>query len=259
MVLIHGLGDEADTWRHVFQPLAEHRHVIAVDLPGFGRSDPADAYSVAMLRDAVLGLIDVLQLPAATLVGSSLGAMVAHKIAIDAPGRVAGLVLVDGALIMTGGAVSWRALSMALPLLGERIYTIYRRDPQSAYDSMRPFYGNIDALPQADRQFLFQRVNERVWSDSQRRAYLGLYRHLAWSAPRRQNGMLPALARLKTPTHLIWGELDHIVPLATARAVLTLQPGARLSVIPGAGHLPHQERPAAFLAALAPETESQLA
>ncbi|MCS6863432.1 MAG: alpha/beta fold hydrolase, partial [Abditibacteriales bacterium] len=39
LLLIHGLGDEADTWRHVFLPLAERYHVIAPDLPGFGRSD----------------------------------------------------------------------------------------------------------------------------------------------------------------------------------------------------------------------------
>jgi len=257
MVLVHGLGDEADTWRHVFGPLAEQHHVIALDLPGFGRSDPAQDYSLPMLRDALLGLLDALRLPAATLVGSSLGAMVAHRLAVDAPDRVTGLVLVDGALILTSGAFNWGALLMALPLVGERIYNNYRRDPQSAYNSLRPFYGNLQALPAADRQFLFQRVNERVWSDRQRRAYLGLYRYLAWSAPRQQKGTAAALSKLSVPTHLVWGEHDHIMPLSAARAVIALQPGARLSIIPAAGHLPHQEQPAAFLAALAPESAIQ--
>ena len=257
LVLIHGLGDEADTWRHVFLPLAAGHHVIAVDLPGFGRSDPLSRYSLPALRDALLSLFDALPLPAATLVGSSLGAMLAHRVALDAPDRVAGLVLVDGALISSGGAFNWRSLQMALPFFGERLYNGFRRNPQAAYDSLLPFYGNLNGLPEADRKFLFQRVNERVWSDSQRRAYLGLYRYLAWSAPRQQKGVAGALAMLKTPTRLIWGENDHIMPLAAARSVLALQPGARLSMIPGAGHLPHQEQPAAFLAALATESETQ--
>src|SRR5258708_11834467 len=189
LVLIHGLGDEADTWRHVFEPLAERHHVIAVDLPGFGRSDPAGAYSLKVLRDALLGLLDVLRLPAATLVGSSLGAMVAQRVAIDVPSRVAGLGLGDGGLIISRGAFNWHASLMALPRVGERVYTTYRRDPLAAYSSLRPFYGDIDALPVADRKFLFQRVNERVWSDPQRRAYPRLYHRFAWYAPIRQTGV----------------------------------------------------------------------
>ncbi|HEU5086699.1 MAG TPA: alpha/beta fold hydrolase, partial [Roseiflexaceae bacterium] len=48
LVLVHGLGDEADTWRRVFVPLAQRRRVIALDLPGFGRSDrPHCAYTLA--------------------------------------------------------------------------------------------------------------------------------------------------------------------------------------------------------------------
>jgi pimeloyl-ACP methyl ester carboxylesterase len=149
-------------------------------------------------------------------------------------------------------------LRMALPVIGDRIYTSYRRDPQAAYDSLRPFYGNIDALPEADRNFLFQRVNERVWSDTQRRAYLGLYQSLTWSAPRRQSAFESALARLAVPTRLIWGEHDHIMPLDVAHGLLDLQPRAGLTMVPGAGHLPHQEQPEAFLQALSLETIPQL-
>jgi pimeloyl-ACP methyl ester carboxylesterase len=185
--------------------------------------------------------------------------MLAQHIALAAPERVSGLVLVDGLLRPQTGKFSWPALLMALPYFGNRIYTAYRRDPQAAYDSLRPFYANLDVLPEPDRQFLFQRVNERVWSDTQRQAYLELYRDLAFSAPRQANSLTAALAKLATPTRLVWGELDAIMPVAAARAFVGLHPGARLTVIPGAGHLPHQEQPAAFLSALASQPASQAA
>ena len=250
LLLIHGLGDEADTWRHVFGPLSERWHVIAPDLPGFGRSGPARRYSLPGVRDALLGLLDALHLPAASLMGSSLGAAAAQTMALKAPGRVESLFLVDGTLTVRGGSLNWGLLLMALPITGDRIYTGFRRNPQAAHDSLRPYYADLAALPEADRQFLFQRVNERVWSDTQRRAYLGLLQDVVWSAPRRQRALLPALAGLHVPTHLIWGEHDRIVPIESARALMTQQPQARLTVLPGAGHLPHQDQPAAFLEAV---------
>ena len=53
------------------------------------------------------------------------------------------------------------------------------------------------------------------------------------------------------PTQLIWGENDAINPVETARALVAKQTGAKLTVLPGIGHLPHQEAPDAFLDALA--------
>jgi pimeloyl-ACP methyl ester carboxylesterase len=249
LVLVHGLGDEADTWRHIFEPLAERWHVIALDLPGFGRSDAARRYRLPVLRDALLSLLDELGLESAILMGSSLGAMLAQMAALKAPERVASLILVDGALVVSGGKPSWAMLRMALPIVGRRIYTGYRRNPRAAYDSLRPFYANLDGLPPEDRQFLFQRVNERVWSDTQMHAYLGLYGDLVWSAPRRQR-LLAALAQSSTPLHLIWGERDTIMPVSMAQPVRDAQPAAPLTIIPGAGHLPHQERPQAFVEAV---------
>jgi pimeloyl-ACP methyl ester carboxylesterase len=257
LLLIHGLGDEADTWRHVFEPLAAHYHVVAADLPGFGRSDPLRRYSLPALRDALLALLDALRLPSAILAGSSMGAMLAQMMAAQAPRRAAELVLVDGTVITGGAPLSWPMLAMALPLVGERLYTGYRRDPRAAYESLRRYYADLDALPPADRSFLFQRVNERVWSDTQRQAYLATYRAAAWSAGGQGRTLAAALARSGIPTRIIWGERDIIMPVRVAQALRELQPAARLTLIPGAGHLPHQEQPAAFLQAVLAAAETQ--
>ncbi len=249
MVLIHGLGDEADSWRHVFGPLAERYHVVALDLPGFGRSDPARAYTLPTFRDTLIALLDALQITTATLVGNSLGAMLAQLVALQAPQRVSRLILVDGTLNLRPQSINPATLMMALPLIGYSIYTNFRKNAQAAYDSLRPFYADLDALPEADRQFLFQRVNERVWSDKQRTAYLAVFRNLTF-APGRSRPTEAAIRALPMPIHLIWGERDVIIPVAAAHALVALKPDARLTVISGGGHLPHQDQPAATLAAI---------
>jgi pimeloyl-ACP methyl ester carboxylesterase len=97
-------------------------------------------------------------------------------------------------------------------------------------------------MPVDDRAFLFQRVNERVWSDGQRRAFLSTLRSLAGWLPSRQRTLASQLGGLDIPTSLVWGAEDQINPVENARALLEIQPSARLAIIPGAGHNVQQEK-----------------
>jgi len=243
-VLLHGLGDEADTWRHVLPLLAERHHVVAPDLPGFGRSDqPRRTYTLAFLRDTVIELLEALGLPAAGLIGHSLGAALAQLVALEQPARVRELILVSGSLTSRAQKLNPVILQMALPVLGERLYNALRTDPNAAYESLRPFYGDLDALPEEDRRFLYRRVNERVWSDGQRRAFLSILRQLVWSLPLRQKQLEARLAQLATPTRAVWGERDAVNSVESGRALIAVQPGATLTVLPGVGHNLPQEAP----------------
>jgi pimeloyl-ACP methyl ester carboxylesterase len=251
LVLIHGLGDEADSWRHVLEPLAADHRVIALDLPGFGRSDkPRRAYSLGYFARTVARLLDLLGVARPTLVGSSLGAAVAQRVALASPERVERLVLVGGALPLERGlppAPLWWFLT---PGVGELAYTSLRRSQDEAFATLRPYYADLDALPAADREFLRERVWARVWSDEQRRAFLSALRWLAVERALRAPQLRARVTGLVVPTLLVWGEHDRIVPRGAADDLLTLVSGARLEVVPGAGHLPHQERPAAFVSLL---------
>ncbi len=83
-LLLHGLGDEADTWRHLIEPLSQRWRVIAPDLPGFGRSDqPRRAYTLDFLRGCLFELLEVLAVPEVLLVGHSLGGMLAHGMLLE--------------------------------------------------------------------------------------------------------------------------------------------------------------------------------
>lgn len=247
-VLIHGLGDEADTWRHIFPALADRGRVIALDLPGFGRSDkPKRGYGIPFFRDVVLELLDVLGIQRATLVGHSLGAVIAHFTALSIPARVDRLVLIGGALVARPRRLDRVTLMFLIPGVGEWLYTGLRKDPQAAYASLAPFYHDLASLPQADRDFLFQRVNERVWSDGQRRGFLATFRSLAVWLPGQQKSLPTRIAGLTVPTLVIWGEGDVVNSVEGGRALVELQPSARLVIVPNAGHNVHQEHPAAIL------------
>lgn len=252
MVLLHGLGDEADTWRHIIEPLAENWYVIAPDLPGFGRSAKPDVhYTLSFLNGAILGLLQALNIQSPVLAGSSLGGMLAHSIALQQPEQVRGLVLVDGALLARVQPLSVHLLLFLAPGLGEWLYTRLRKNPQAAYETLRPYYANLDELPQADRDFLYQHVIQRVGSDEQRRAYFSTLRGLATSTGKLQHDLPTKLAALQNlPTLILWGEQDQINPVENGRLLAQIQPGARLKLFPNSGHLPHQERPAEALEAI---------
>lgn len=240
-LLIHGLGDEADSWQKVFPLLAGQGRVLALDLPGFGRSDhPKRAYTLNFFADTVVALLEHLKIPQAVLVGNSMGAAVALRVAMRRPDLVARLVLVDGPPVRSKlGKVQMMFL---IPGQGEKIYNSFRGSQDAAFESLRPYYGNLDTLPPEDRQFLRERVWDRVWSDDQRRAYFSTFRWMVLE------GLLghprPArLGQLSTPTLIVWGDRDFIIPVEAGRTLASWIPRAKLHIIPGCGHLPQQENP----------------
>jgi pimeloyl-ACP methyl ester carboxylesterase len=250
LVLIHGLGDEADTWRHLFPLLSDRFRLIALDLPGFGRSRSAGRVNLASCVAAVQGVLDSLSVGPVFLVGSSLGAGIAELVAFRTPERVRGLVFVDGGVPMPAGLMR-PMLPLIVPLMGERLYGSPRdRLPEAAYASLAPYYADLAGMPEADRAFLRRRVVERVGSATQRRAYLSLLRSLALCLWTRSGMFRAGLARFSRPLLILWGSADHVVPRSAADLLAGIARQARVVGIPGAGHLPHQERPAGVAAAL---------
>jgi pimeloyl-ACP methyl ester carboxylesterase len=254
VLLIHGLQDEADTWRHIFEPLAQSHRVIALDLPGFGRSDKAKrAYGVPFYADVVLAVMDALHIAYATLIGNSMGAMIAETIALTHPARVLKLVLVDGTIRLVKTVPTPMSTPLGLltaPRRDKAYFEKLRQSPGEAFDSLLPFYGNMNALSKEDRDFLYQRVNERVWDEPQRRVSLALQMGFPLFFMGRAPSLLARIPGLAIPTHVIWGEHDRIFPIVNGRERAVAQPNTTFHEIKDAGHLPHQEKPEAFLRAL---------
>jgi len=257
-VLVHGLGDEADSWRHVFAPLAADRRVVAPDLPGFGRSRTLgskhgfarDRANLALHAKAILSVLE--ETGPAILVGSSLGAAVAELAAFERPDLARALVFVDGGL-PSGGKASPALFLSLLPFVGKRGYRAYRKNHEAAYRSLKAYYSSLDGLPEEDRAFLRERVIDRVESESQMNAYYSSFRSYvataAFKSARFSRG-LSALAVRDLPILAIWGDADHIIPIASLEALAAAAPYLERAVIASAGHLPHQERPEETVAAI---------
>jgi len=249
LLLIHGLGDEADTWRHLFPLLAGSARLIAPDLPGFGRSKARGRVTLSSCADAICALVEAEAPGGAVLVGSSLGAALAELVTIKRPGLVRGLVLVDGGAPMIAGS-SKGLLGMLTPGLGERQYRSLRGDEEGAYRSLSPYYADIEALPERDRGFLARRVVERVESDSQMRSYFSLFRSFALRLLFGAGGFKRAISAFSGPLLIVWGGRDRVASRATADLLSGLAHNARVVDVADAGHLVQQERPAELAAAI---------
>ncbi len=106
IILVHGAFESVDTWSRLAPLLARDHRVYALDLTGYGYSQRKGPYTVDHQTDQLLGFLDAMHLGAAgdrpVLVGHSSGAAVVSQAALRSPGRIAGLMLLDGDALNTG-------------------------------------------------------------------------------------------------------------------------------------------------------------
>jgi pimeloyl-ACP methyl ester carboxylesterase len=247
VLFIHGLGDDADSWRHVMAPLsAAGFRALALDLPGFGRSVKKGRINANVHAEAVLALLHATGAAApdnpAVLAGSSMGAVIAEAAAFRRPDLVKTLILMDGCFPESSKADK-NILIMGLPFIGKKWYRAFRQDHEGAWRSLYGYYHNLDAMPEADKQFLRERVIARVESDTQERAYFASLRSFNLVSLFGGPGFSYCVKHFPGKIFMIWGEEDRVRTTGTTRAIRFLRPDTAYTVISGAGHLPHQEKP----------------
>jgi pimeloyl-ACP methyl ester carboxylesterase len=242
-ILIHGLGDEADTWRHVIPGLnAEGFRILAPDLPGFGRSPAVGKLSIPGHTAAVTALARASGAGSVVLVGNSMGAMVAQRAALELPGMVKTLVLINGCFPLSGEPKPGLLL-MALPFLGKRWYRTFRKSHEKAWYSLYPYYANPDALKEEDRVFLRERVIARVESSNQERGYFASLRSMIYLSLTDRTAFIRRFAAYTGKILMLWGNEDRIIPMGNTATFRSLYPRTEFREIAGAGHLPQQEKP----------------
>ena len=231
-VLVHGFGGQINTWLFNQDAATADRPVHVVELPGHGGSgtEVGDG-SVATLAAAVLAALDTLGVGRAHLVGHSLGGAVCLELASRAPDRAASLTLIAplglgpdvSAAYVEGYLAAARRPGMkaALELLFADPGLVTRQMTDDAL-AMKRTDGVQDALA---------RIATATMPGG-RQAYDGR----------------PALAALTVPVQVLWGEADGVIPASHAGGL----PGAvAVHMLPGAGHMPQMEQPAAVNARLA--------
>jgi pimeloyl-ACP methyl ester carboxylesterase len=250
VVLVHGLGGSHLNW-DLFAPLlSPHARVLALDLPGFGLSEPGDRRTTVHDNVRVLDrfLAEVAGTPA-VLIGNSMGGMISILETAMAPDQVSGLVLLDAAVPGPRRALDPLVAGMfaiyAVPRLGERFLAVRRAQttPLRTVRQMLRLCGvDPDALPSEtiDRSVaLLEQRQDVVGMD---RAFLAAARSLlrVLVDPRSYRR---AMTSIRVPVLLVQGDADRLVPVAAARDIARRHPDWRYLELAGVGHVPQLQVP----------------
>ena len=226
LLLLHGWGASLDTFDAMTADLGRFFHVTAFDFPGHGESDlPPSTWHVDDFVGLTLGLMAELEIDRPAVLGHSFGGRVAIKLAAAHPEAVERLILVDAAGVpprRTVRRATRRAASRFATALGRRLGrpgqalrgAIVRRIASPDYLNAGPLRATFVAI-----------VNE---------------------------DLRPALAAIRCPTLLVWGESDDDTPPADAGTMEKLIPDAHLLVLKNAGHFSYLDQYGRFRLAIIP-------
>ena len=248
MILLHGFAASTFSWREVMAPLGELGTVVAYDRPSSGLTErplPGDwkgesPYSPDAQVKLLIGLMDVLSFQRAILIGNSAGGTVAMQAALRYPDRVRASVLVDAAIYRASEAPSWSKPLLRTPQLrrlgpllvrsigsqGERLLEMAWHDPSRITPAIRAGYRRP--------------LQAENWD-------CGLWE---LTAAARDLRLGERVGEVRQPVLVITGDDDRIVPTAESIRLAHELPDAELVVIPACGHVPQEECPEQFLAAV---------
>ena len=236
LLLIHGIGGSWRSWAPVINPLAAQREVIAIDLPGFGRTPPLTGeVSIRTLSDAVSNFLDSQGLRGVDVVGSSMGARLVLELARRG-GVVGGVVSLD-----PGGF--WR---------GWQRHFFYA----SIWTSIRLVRLLRPALPalthnSVGRSLLFAQFSVRPWALSPQLALDELknysispsFDELLYQLAYGEEQQGAARGTLTHPLVIGWGRRDRVCFPSQARLAMSLFPDAHLHWFERCGHFPQWDSP----------------
>jgi pimeloyl-ACP methyl ester carboxylesterase len=218
VILIHGAGGNHLTWPAELRRLNGQR-VLAVDLPGHGRSGGVAQQTITAYADQMFEFLAALGLFQAIFVGHSMGGAVALDLAIRHPTHVAGL-----------GLISTGAYLGIDPGFLENL-----SNPLTAPNALHAF--RMRAFGQTASPALIERCMQ-VMKETRTSVLYGDWRACATFDQRE------AILHIESPAWVIAGSEDQIIPIAYAHFLAGRMPAARLQIIPGAGHMTLLEQPA---------------
>jgi pimeloyl-ACP methyl ester carboxylesterase len=236
LLLLHGSNSSLFDWEEWSKSLSDQFRVVSVDLPGHGLTGavPSGDYSEAGMTQFVKAFADKLGLTQFAIAGNSMGGGVAARFAEIYPDRVTHLILVDAhawGMSATGDRIPFAFKLARVPVLGNLLLHV---TPRSLVEE-----GLEDAVVR--RKILTDTMIDQYWDfarmEGTRQATLARFR-LPQDTYVRDH-----ISRIKAPTLILWGNDDHLLPVAGARAWAKAIPGSKLIVYARTGHLPMEEVP----------------
>ena len=231
VLLIHGLGGSAESWKNNIDVLGRHFHVFAPDLIGFGHSDkPKMRYTVKTFTNFLTDFLDAIGLKKTNVVGSSMGGQVAAEFAIGYPNKVEKLVLISPAGIPPKSFKGTKELKSYVRMFDAK-------DMEDIRKAVSP----VDAVRTSVTEEYVKSVYQYTMMDGAKHAFMSSLKESA-SAPRLAN----RLNSIKAKTLVIWGKDDRLIPVKYCEPFITKMENCKLLLIEKCGHRPHAEKPDLF-------------
>ncbi len=244
LVLVHGLASNGGFWRYNIAELSRHYRVIAVDLPGYGKSDKGVyPYTMSFYADVVSGLLTQLGVGKVTYIGHSMGGQIGIHFSFRHPEQLERLILAAPAGLepFSRGDGDWLKSVMTIDFV--------KKTPE---DRIR---ANL-----ALNFYNYSEKYEWMVEERTRMAKGAEFEDFCYAVVRSVHGMLDEpttkkLSQITVPTHLIFGENDGLIPNpilhgGSAKDVAKIGtdaiPSVTLNFIPSAGHMLQIEQPEAF-------------
>ena len=233
LLYLHGFADVhsvKEDWLPFHETLAKSARVIAPAHPGCAQSD--EDKDIDAIEDVVfsyLELLDALKLSQFDLVGSCVGGWIAAELAVRHPEKIRKLVLIGATGLFVQGALIGDVFMNAQPEYG------------SSYATLREMLFSSADHPMAREMF----PDGKGDLDDELRRYqmLRLSSRIGFKPPYFYNHSLRnRLHRITSPTLILWGEHDHMVPRVHGETYAERIPNAKLTVVSGAGHSLHVEK-----------------
>ena len=226
VVFIHGAQHDHSVWSLQSRYLAHHGYaVLAVDLPGHGRSEGAPKPTIEAMSDWLIALLDATGVSAATFIGHSGGSLVALEVASRHPSRVSKLVLIATAFPMR---------------VADELLDATRDDEPRAIDMINIWshagYAQKPSSPGPGFSVVGQ--NKRLME----RMKKGVL-YADFNACNAYGNGLTAAANIRCPTLLILGRRDVMTPPRATKGLREAMPHAEIVEVPGAGHSLMAEAP----------------
>ncbi|QUX26569.1 alpha/beta fold hydrolase [Nocardiopsis akebiae] len=240
VVLLHGTPFSSHVWRHVARALSARYTVHVWDMPGYGASAKHEGQDVSLAAQqaAFTALLDHWGLERPAVVAHDFGGAVALRSAVLDGAAYDRLALVDAVSVRPWGSDFFRLVNAnadVFAALPPHLHEALVRAYVSSAAHREPRPGVLDAL-----------VRPWLGEDGQP----AFYRQIAQADERYTAEVEDAYADLDLPVLVVWGGEDTWLPLDRGRRLAAAIPGARLRVLPGAGHLVQEDAPAELTAAL---------
>jgi pimeloyl-ACP methyl ester carboxylesterase len=224
VLFLHGYTDSRRSFDRLLDSLPNSIHAVTVSLRGHGDSRPENGYTADDFAADVIALMDRMGFARAVIVGHSMGATVAQRMALSYPERIVGVVLIASFYSLKDNQNAQQLWESVVSRLEDPI------DPQIVWDFQSSTVASV--VPMAFLDLMVQeslKLPASRWKQVLRDQLAADFAH--------------ELDRIQVPVLLLWGDQDTFVTRGDQDQLLAALPTVNLSVYNGVGHSPHWEFP----------------